>query len=84
MTKVASEWSAIESKWGSTTMNKKLEKVRDIRDHVFALYKALHAAYEAQAHEQDAFETGNPVADQFKAAVTPAPAKTRDPVPATR
>jgi len=84
MTKVANEWSAIESRWGATGMNKKLEKVRDFRDHIFALYKALQAAYESQAHEQDAFETGNPVADQFKAAVNPAPAKTRDPVPATR
>ncbi|HEU5213244.1 MAG TPA: hypothetical protein VFU10_10785 [Gaiellaceae bacterium] len=84
MTKVAREWSAIESKWGSTGMNKKLEKVRDFRDHVFALYTALQAAYEAQAHERDAFDTGNPVADQFKAAVTAAPAKKPDPVPATR
>jgi hypothetical protein len=83
MTKVASEWSTITSKWGQTAMNKKLEHVRDFRQVVFGLYKALHAAYEAQAHEQDAFETEKPVADQFKAAVSPPPA-TRVPVPATR
>jgi hypothetical protein len=77
--KVADEWKAMETAWAKDGPGKKLEKVYAFKTLLFDLQDALQAAYRAQAHEKDAFETGDPVAAQFKQGAKPAagaPAKT--------
>jgi hypothetical protein len=71
------EWKKIKGKWDKDGLNTRLQNVIGFKTPLFALYQALHDAYEAQTHETDAFATGNAVSAQFKAAAAakPPPAK---------
>jgi hypothetical protein len=71
MKKLSDEWAAIEKGWRGWSLNKKLEQIREFKaTPLYALYFAVHTGYTEQAHEKDAFATGDPVKAQFKAGVT--------------
>jgi hypothetical protein len=79
MDNVVKEWKRIKGTWAKDGPNTRLQNIIGFKPTLYALYNALQEAYEAQAHEADAFETGNAVIAQFKVG---APAKPPAKVPA--
>jgi hypothetical protein len=72
MKKLSDEWAAIEKGWGRWSLNEKLKQIREFKaTPLYGLYMAVHTSYEEEAHEKDAFATGNPVKALFKAGVKP-------------
>jgi hypothetical protein len=72
MKKLSDEWAAIEKGWRRWSLNEKLTKIREFKaTPLYGLYMAVHTSYEEEAHEKDAFATGNPVKALFKAGVKP-------------
>jgi hypothetical protein len=67
MKKLSDEWAAIEKGWRRWSLNEKLTKIREFKTpHLYALYSAVHTAYIEEAHEKDAYATGDPVKARFK------------------
>ncbi len=85
MKKLSDEWAAIEKGWRGWSLNEKLKQIREFKaTPLYALYMAVHTGYTEEAHEKDAFATGDPVKAQFKAGVTSAsPSSTKVPAGAT-
>jgi hypothetical protein len=73
MKKLSDEWAAIEKRWRRSSPNQKLTQIRDFKtNQLYALYLAVHTAYTEEAHEKDAYATGDPVKARFKAGVASA------------
>jgi hypothetical protein len=71
MKKLSDDWAAIEKGWRRWSPNEKLTKIREFKaTPLYALYFAVHTAYKEEAHEKDAYATGDPVKAQFTAGVT--------------
>jgi hypothetical protein len=71
MKKLSDDWAAIEKGWRGWSLNEKLTKIREFKaTPLYALYMAVHTGYMDEAHEKDAFATGDPVKALFKAGVT--------------
>jgi hypothetical protein len=65
--KLSDEWAAIEKGWSGWPLNEKLKQIRDFKTtQLYGLYMAVHTAYIEEAHEKDAFATGDPVKARFK------------------
>jgi len=77
--KLDAAWKKIERSWDKDSNNTRLQNLIAFKTPLYELYKALYDAYKTQAHEADAWETGDTVAAQFKAG---APAKPPAKVPA--
>jgi hypothetical protein len=76
MKNLSKEWAAIETGWAKFKLNAKLQHIIDFKPHIYALYMAVHTAYIEEAHEKDAFATGDPIKAAFKAAVAPTSSST--------
>jgi len=77
MKTLSDEWAAIEKGWRRWSPNEKLTKIREFKaTPLYGLYMAVHTGYREEAHEKDAFATGDPVKAQFKAGVTSASSST--------
>jgi hypothetical protein len=71
MKKLSDEWAAIETGWRGWSLNKKLEQIREFKaTPLYGLYMAVHTSYTEEAHEKDAFATGDAIKAPFKAGVT--------------
>ena len=70
MKTLSDEWAAIEKGWRRWSLNEKLTKIREFKaTPLYGLYMAVHTGYKEEAHEKDAFATGDPVKAQFMAGV---------------
>jgi hypothetical protein len=71
MGRLDKEWRKIKRTWDKDGLNTRLQNVIGFKTPLYALYRALQEAYEAQTHETDGLATGEAVSAQFKAAAAP-------------
>jgi hypothetical protein len=79
------DWAAIEKGWRRWSLNEKLTKIREFKETPLygALLRRPHGLKE-EAHEKDAYATGDPVKAQFTAASRPRARRRRRCRPALR